>query len=281
MRWLHISDIHFNFKGYDSNNVKNKLVKKLEEIDIDVDFIIITGDIMYQYNSDTKKRRELVKYIKLLAQKCNCRCSNIYLCPGNHDVSRCDEKRNDIIKQIRENKMCFSEQCTDLCELGHEKFLDIYKAIKPSDYEAYKVFESKKQNYRIISLDTCLTSKDKDDFEQLHICSEKLLELSSKISSDNKLNILIMHHGIECLKKEEARKLEQWIEDNNIDIVHCGHTHRAAITTYDDCLRDIKQFTAGAIIVDNYAVPSFYLCEYDESNYATFLLHRLHLKYPQ
>lgn len=268
MKWLHISDIHFNFKGYDSNNVKNKLVEKLEEMNIAVDFIIITGDIMYQYNSDAKNRNELVKYINLIAKKCKCNHNNIYLCPGNHDVSRSDENRNDIIKKIREEKLGFSEKCHELCEMGHEKFFDIYKAIKKRDYEAYKVFDHKKQNYRIISLDTSLTSKDKNDFEQLHICSEKLLKISSKIINDDKLNVLIMHHGIECLKKDEARKLEQWIEDNNIDIVHCGHTHRAAITTYDDCFRDIKQFTAGAIIIDNYAVPSFYLCEYNKSDAA-------------
>src|SRR5699024_10684684 len=49
-----------------------------------------------------------------------------------------------------------------------------------------------------------------------------------------------------------------------IDIVHCGHTHRAAIETYNDIFRDIKQFTAGALMLDSYAIPSFYIGEYDD-----------------
>ena len=73
-----------------------------------------------------------------------------------------------------------------------------------------------------------------------------------------------MHHGIECLELSDARRFEHWIEDYNVDLICCGHTHRAAVNSYDDLQRDIKQFTAGAIVVDDYAIPSFYICEYSE-----------------
>ncbi len=32
MKWLHISDIHFNFKGYESSTVRNKLLSALKDL---------------------------------------------------------------------------------------------------------------------------------------------------------------------------------------------------------------------------------------------------------
>ena len=265
MKWLHISDIHFNINGYESNQLKEKLKSKLREMGQEMEFILITGDCLYQYKGGTREQKDIIEFIKEIAKICYCRNNRIYICPGNHDVSRSDENRNKLVTEIRNNKHNFSTSYNELRELGNEKFQTIYKGITGRDYEAYKVFSPQDAFYRIVSINTCFLSLDNCDKGRLKVCNEKLATIQKQIKNDNKINILIMHHGPEWLEVEDARKFEHWIEDNYIDVVHCGHTHRAAVETYDDIFRDVKQFTAGALMMDSYAIPSFYVCESDDS----------------
>lgn len=263
MRWLHISDIHFNYSGYDSQNLKNKLLKKLDDLSLCFDFILLTGDCFYQYSATQAQEKQLCTFVKDIAKKCKCSRRKVYICQGNHDANRNDSKRNELIDKIREANKDFSQSYDELCEFGNEKFQNVYKSITGNDYISYKVFEPKNQLYRIVSLNSCLLSKDKQDTGKLRICNEKLLELSNKIFNDARVNILILHHGFDCLAQDDAKKLAHWADDNNIDVVFCGHTHRAAIEVLDDTYREIKQITSGGIVIDGYAIPSFYICEYD------------------
>lgn len=263
MKWLHISDIHFNYKGFDSTNLKSKLLNKLKQLNLQLDFILISGDCQYQYNTNQTTQRKLITFIKQVGKTCNCPPNRIYICPGNHDVNRHDEIRNDLIDDIRAGKKDFSEHFNTLCDLGSEKFQAIYKGVTKKEYVAYTVYEPKGEFFRIVSANTCLLSKDKDDTGRLQICNEHLLQLNDKLVDDNKLNILIMHHSIDSLKDDDSRRFTHWIDDNHIDVIFSGHTHRAAVEVLDDTYREIKQITAGAIIVDGYALPSFYLCEFN------------------
>lgn len=265
MKWLHISDIHFNIRGYDSEKIKEKLISKLEELNYKLDFILITGDCLYQYDGGNKEQKETINYIKKIANICGCSNKKVYICQGNHDVNRNDNERNKLIESIRKKKADFSASYQKLCEFGNEKFQNIHKGVTSYNYEAYKIFAFKNESYRIISLNSSLISKDKKDCQKLRMCNEKLYEIGKKINNDDKINILIMHHGIECIEPEDARKFEHWVEDSNIDIVFCGHTHRAAVETYNDIFRDVKQFTAGAIVMDDYAIPSFFICETNDA----------------
>lgn len=264
MRWLHISDIHFNMKGYDSKKVQEQLLIELQELNLKMDFILITGDCLFKFGGELWNQKSIVKYIKKIANVCQCSYRRVYICPGNHDIDRHNNFRNGLINEIRESGKDFSENFKVLSGCGHDRFEMIYKGVTANDYEVYKVYEPKKELYRIVSIDSCLISKDKEDCQKLKIINEEIYKIGKKVKNDKKLNILIMHHGIECLDLADAKKFEHWIEDSNIDLVFCGHTHRAAVNSYDDLIRDVKQFTAGAIVVDNYAIPSFYICEYSE-----------------
>ena len=266
MRWLHISDIHFNMKGYDSKKIQGQLLVKLRELNLQMDFILITGDCLFRFGEGAMDTTAVISYIKDIANACKCSYKKVYICPGNHDVDRENGARNSLINEIRENKVDFSSNYQTLCGYGHDRFQIIHKGVTSCNYEAYKVFSPKNELFRIISINTCLLSKDKADHQKLRIFNDKVYEIEQKIKNDKRINILIMHHGIECLELADARKFEHWVEDKNIDIVFCGHTHRAAVNSYDDLDRDVKQFTAGAIVVDNYAIPSFYICEWFESS---------------
>lgn len=264
IKWMHLSDIHFNLKGYDAQNIRKQLLVKLKEMDLKLDFILITGDSLFKFGKGSWNQKEVIKYIKKIASTCGCSNRKIFICPGNHDIDRDNIIRNDLISDIREEKEDFSEKYDALCEYGHDRFQIIHKNITSSEYENYKVFAPRKELYRIISLDSCLISKDKEDCGKLKIFNEKIKEIEKKIKDDKRINILIMHHGKDSLDTSEARKFEHWVEDNNIDLVCCGHTHEAGVISYNELNRNIEQFTAGAIVVDKDIVPSFYICEYSD-----------------
>lgn len=63
MKWLHLSDLHFNYKNYDSENLKSSLIKTLSDIK-DIEFIVITGDCIYQFDRNPKNTDNLVDFIE-------------------------------------------------------------------------------------------------------------------------------------------------------------------------------------------------------------------------
>jgi len=263
MKWLHISDIHFNFKGYESSTVRNKLLSALKDLKISVDFILITGDCLYKNGSDGFNSDKIISYIRDIAKSCNCPNNRVYFCQGNHDLDRENADRNNEIDKIRKKKIQFSDAYCQLDNVANEKFQIIVRGVTNHGYSSYQIFAPNNSNYRIISLNSCLLSRDKKDVGKLQLCCDKLIEIESQIRNDNRINILIMHHGVDCLEKKDSVQFQHWMEDHNIDVVFCGHTHRSSVESYAETGVDLKQFTAGAIIIDDYAIPSFYLCEYE------------------
>lgn len=49
MRVMQISDIHFNYTNFKTGTLRNRLLSYVQDNDIKVDAIIITGDSIYQY----------------------------------------------------------------------------------------------------------------------------------------------------------------------------------------------------------------------------------------
>lgn len=267
MKWLHISDIHFNFKNYDTNMLREKLLLFLEKQD-DIDFILLTGDIVFKYGQDVEDE-DVINFISQIREACRCEKEKVYICPGNHDVNRNDNARNEYIEEIRKKKkLCLENtDVNKLARYGHEKFKNIYREITGKQYSSIEVFDECQddKNYRIISLDTSLLSKDKRDDGRISLQTDKLISLKSKIIADNKLNIVIMHHGIDFFDSKAAKAFQHWTEDYGIDVVFCGHSHQAGVKTYDETKSEIRQYTSGAALIDGYAIPSFYICNFNEA----------------
>lgn len=267
MRWVQLSDLHFNFvdyetkDNYDSDKLKSELIKALSSLG-GIDFVTVTGDCLYRFNESEESKKSLKNFSKEIADSCGIKKSQIYLVPGNHDVNRDDTKRSEAIKKVL-SKKDVDVTDTDLSKLGnygYDKFKIIHRDITGRNYNPNSVIERDK--YNIINIDTCLTSFC-DDEEGKLLCA--LPKIKDRNNKDKKLNIVIMHHGFDCFKNSFSNRFQIWCEDNNIDIVLCGHSHIAGIRTLDAVSTNIKQFTCGAALVDDYAIPSFYVYDYDES----------------
>lgn len=267
MRWVQFSDLHFNFDDYatndnfDTETLKQELITTLSNLG-KIDFVTITGDCLYRFNESEENIKTLKSFSKEISDACKIKKNQIYLTPGNHDVNRNDTSRIKAIDDILSKK---DSEITDaelnkLKNYGYDRFKRIHYDVTNRNYSSNYVIE--RENYNIINIDTCITSVRNDEEGKL-LCVFPKLKL--KKNNDEKLNIVIMHHGFDCFRNAWAKRFQNWCEDNKIDIVLCGHSHLAGIRTLDAISTNIKQFTCGAALVDEYAIPSFYVYDYNEA----------------
>lgn len=96
-----------------------------------------------------------------------------------------------MINDIRNGKEDFSDNFLMLCGYGHDRFHLIHKGVTSYEYEAYKVFAPNKELYRIISIDSSLISKDKEDHQKLKVFNDKIFEIGKKIKNVQSLYVTI------------------------------------------------------------------------------------------
>lgn len=267
MQWLVISDIHFSELEYSIDKLRSTMVDELRGLHPKCDFVLIAGDCLYQNDASGDTLQETANFIKDIAKACGTNSKRVFMCRGNHDVDRFDEDRNALVDEVRKKNKVTQEHYNELAGKGSVSFKQLYSLVRGSRarYKSYEVVAPKGLGARIVKLDSCLLSKDDADIGRLRTCSPRLNEIGRMIKDDDRLNIAFMHHGVGCMHPDDARQLEHWLEDNHVDVVFCGHTHQAAVDYLSDVNREIVQFTAGALTIDNYAIPSFYLCSGDAS----------------
>ena len=87
-RWLHISDIHFNFDQLKTEMIRTSLLDFLKEIKshFDIDAVFITGD--FRFAPKQKYEEGVITFLHDIVKVLNLTICNLYVIPGNHDVNR-------------------------------------------------------------------------------------------------------------------------------------------------------------------------------------------------
>lgn len=281
INWLVFSDLHLQFKNFKTQILREKLTQFISGQS--VEFILIAGDCFYKYQKGMEIE-STVDYIHTLCSASGCEKSNIYITPGNHDLAR-TEARLDILRHYtgidyesgekkREGRdlteeayrLLFNEQFSD-------GFCEMHRNIVGKQYNSTKLFE--KDNYRILNINTCMLSggyyNGSDEMKKgmrldegnLSVEDDRLFNELGKIVNDDKINIVLMHHGIDYLREDERNSFQQLMEDHYIDIVFTGHSHKIGIEMYNNTENSINQFTCGAPTMDDYSEPSFFKCAFD------------------
>lgn len=80
--FLHISDLHFHTESIDASVFRKKIKDKINEMRIDPDFLIISGDIFHQGTLSATTFSDIQRYIERLPE------TQRYVAPGNHDLDR-------------------------------------------------------------------------------------------------------------------------------------------------------------------------------------------------
>lgn len=261
MKWLHFSDLHFQHAGYDEANLRTSLLSLMKSTFSDVDFIVITGDIMNRGGVV----RGLNDFIAELISAAHISKDELFICPGNHDVRRDAENRRDLISRERSNNSSLDDsRVKKLSESGFDLFDQTYRVITEKGYKSFEIFDRSEDGYRIVSLNSCLLAGDQNDEGNIRVLCPELEQIGRRISSSKDvLNIAIMHHGIEYHQLNERLRFEHWADDSNIDLVLCGHVHRPGLCSYDDTVRSIKQLTAGTVHDIDYEMPAFFAYSFE------------------
>ena len=267
MKWAVLSDLHMNFKNCNTVTARDKLIETLrkENTDGEISFVLITGDCLHQNRGNLK---EIASYISQIAEACGIDVSRVILCPGNHDIDRKIKSRNTAIKTYRKDGTLPD---LETCLNGYGRFKELYTLLYGDIYEPFSLKTI--DDFRIISVDSCLLSMDDRDYGKLVVSFTNLAELARKIKSDeSKTNIVIMHHGVEWLSAEDGRRFQHWLVDNNVKAVFCGHNHAPGLSILTEAIKPygipqggVSQFTCGCTLSDSYSRPVFLVAEYDRT----------------
>lgn len=273
LRWLHISDLHFIDKDFESKNLRKKLLRYLSEKNISCDFVAITGDIFYKYNYSESYIKEMVEFVKKLIKTVNVKEENLFIIPGNHDIDRNDYDRKTLIKAIKNNKEQYKEMNNipdkNILRLlnNHKYFIEFLKNINIEGYSHFnKVhYAIEREKFNILNINTCLSYTGEYQ-EDLLICQSRLPEEIDDWENSSKVNIAIGHHGLDMMQKTQKEKLTYAFSESGIDIYLCGHVHEPDFyKLYDQ--NDINVFVSGSNFTDDYSIPSFIINEVDLITY--------------
>lgn len=265
MKWVVLSDLHMNYKNCITEIARKKLIEilKKESQEKTISFVLITGDCLHQNKGNVT---EIKKFIVSIAKACNVRKDRVILCPGNHDISRDNHKRNEAIANFRKGGNLPSVQT---CLEGYDQFRELFSLYYTNTYQPFTVRNI--GDFKVITIDSCLVSMDDRDYGHLAVNFTELANLESEIKKDNKFNIVLMHHGVEWLQPEEGRRFQHWLSDNDVKMVFCGHNHAPGMNILTEAIdidgisRDgIPQFTCGCALSDSYSRPVFMVGEYEE-----------------
>lgn len=265
MKWIVLSDLHMLCNNFDTKDAQEKLLAELRKMKGQISFVIITGDCFNQSKGDEE---QIANFIKKIAKCLGVHVRKIVLCPGNHDVDRLVVKRAEAIREYRE-----TGKIPDIntCQLGYDKFNTVHMSLYN---HKYKPFNCKSIGiFQIINVDSCLLSLDNDDYGKLTVNFPELWNLGGKMKNCNKINIVVMHHGVEWLEPRAARRFQHWLADNNVKMVFCGHNHAPGMNILTEAIPKngiaidgVPQYTCGCVLSDNYSSATFLLGEYNEED---------------
>lgn len=280
IKWAQFTDLHYQYegKGSETKLIKSQLVKFLEDLQIELSFILISGDCLYKGAQSALDISQTAEFIHKLATVCGCDNLDIYLTPGNHDLIRSDA-RNNLIQMYtgydiktkqrnKSNRKSFDEEAVEhlFSKRYFNNFFELHTSLTGKAYgtKVHKYYDENK-NYRIIAINTCTMAglDGNQDEGNLLVFNNQLVDICQNIQDDSKLNIAFMHHSFEALQDDDKENFIHLMDDSNIDIIFCGHNHHVGAEMLSDTKREIYCLSCGAIISDDFSEPSFYLCEYD------------------
>jgi len=268
MKWLHLSDLHFNplQDGTDTNYLREKLKSFLIKKGVKVDKLFLTGDFRdASRQEDTDENAErVVHYIREIVEIVGILdLQNVLCVPGNHDLDRYINNRQDLIcknkRSYRAQEGTF-ENTSALIE-SFTFYKRVLNKLYGKDYSdcLFTVYKTNPQ--RIFHYNDCnimmmntellageiVTAGDgkKHENDAGTIVAGSNYVLSSLFSAKQTGNptIVLGHRGIELFEATEQRKLLSIFRDNNVCLYLCGHSHDLWYEEYGE----ISQVTVGCI----------------------------------
>lgn len=282
IKWLHLSDIHFNYRNFDSRLLRKDFVERIKKLSESEEFthLFLTGDILDKYNPNNEYINDTVDFINDLITAMSIDRQNVFIVPGNHDHNRnltisLAEKiysAPDDDERICENIRSLSTvQIKELID-SFEKFSEIYKSIYGSEY--YTSSENphviiNKDDTSIIKINTSWLDVKSDSDKILYCDAERLLTLleNNEDALKRGVNIAIGHHPLEEITSRERERVLDLFQRYDIGLYFCGHAHCPSITYFES--NDVLQLACTGGFADGYSEGGYVtgICDTDNNLY--------------
>ena len=263
IKWLHLSDIHFNYKSYNTSMLRDDflcIIKKIQELE-PFTHLFLSGDILNKYE---KAEETTVNFINSIIEIMEISKNRVFIVPGNHDHDRnvAIQVMDDIASKSRKEKTDKIDLVDNIEDETTEKLLDSFanfnsvygkiigKVYYDDCHNPHQIFTE--GDLSIVKLNTSWLDTDSQK-TNLFCGTNKLLELLLKHKDDlsKGINIAMGHHPIEALEEEERKRVLGLFEKYNIGIYLCGHQHKPSITKYYE--KDLIQLVCPGGYNDGYS----------------------------
>lgn len=282
MKWLHLSDIHYNpYKdGRSTEQLREKLLEYLKEEGIRADHLFLTGDYRYaadkEKNNEEKLIQEVVGFILDIAKAASIPFDNIHLIPGNHDLTRSEEtgKINKIKKnydadngRFSEEDLIFLTERFDFFRKLNQEFINQGIRISPfadtliplHTYHCY-------HDFSLLYLNTNIVCNSREERGTLVIGNYDLYQILKKIKKENpeKPILILAHHGIDNFRDDEKKVIEKFLEGYPVKLYLCGDAHESWKRQVNNCM----EITMGCLTQGNDIQTVFSVGELNGERYS-------------
>ena len=252
IKWLQLSDIHFNYKNYESENLRSDFLARIKQLGESEPFthLFLTGDILFLNNNPAE---DVCCFIDALVSAMNIPLDHVLVVPGNHDHNRSLTERlnNSLLKLDKDDKSKLSRQVDELDSEQIAHYLDSF-----SNYDQFynrvfgKPYYSTTDSPHIIEcagdltvikLNTAWLETDSDNSGTI-CCGTRALQqklISEHTVEDDRFCIALGHHPLDELSADERERVIDLFARNGIDIYLCGHRHQPSIKYYDNDILEI------------------------------------------
>lgn len=283
LKWIHLSDIHIassakSLEKYNRGIVLQELWKDInsrvsnisDELE-DLDFAFITGDLAFSGGDSTSEDEYEEVYDNLvlpLSQHTGIPMNNIFLVPGNHDISR-----NAITQEVIEiqERLSDRDSITKLLieSLSREDKDKIFsRLINYSNFiKTHLKHISSAENYctyskvvkikdgislRIVGLNSAWLSRGGSDDKGKLALGEPIIRDILEDISDDILTITLVHHPLknptEWYKEIEENAINQILTQT--DFLLCGHVHKPDVSSQLRTHGGLIELVGGSVYED-------------------------------
>lgn len=269
IKWIQISDLHFGNESEYCKKSREALKKYIIANKKEIDYIFITGDIIYAQqaideNKKEKAYKEASEYIKAIYREIwgndtaeKELYKHIFIVPGNHDLIRDKAHKNNIKGMIedyeKEGNEHIDASYLKIVNNALRKYYEFYGTLTNDDLldlaknKFHYVVKTEELN--ILHINTCIASCSDNESGKLLVGYDLISKALERID-EQKPTIAIAHHNFGELSRTESEKLEILLKKYDVVLYLCGHAHMREsemIIKYNQIKR-LHSFTCGTLM---------------------------------
>lgn len=264
IKWLHLSDIHFNYTNYDSELLRKDFIERILELSKCESFthLFLSGDILYRNGQPDS---ETISFLEQLIASMSLSKECVVIVPGNHDHDRKVSKTllSSLFEGKKEDQLLSTIDGIDGTTVqsllnAFNNYNDCISAFLGEqshlDFSSPHTINNRK-GINIVQLNTAWLDYSSDETSKRFIGSYQLQKSLDKnealLKQPEALNIAIGHHPLEELVEEERNRVLDLFSRYNIGLYFCGHRHQPAINSFRE--KDVLEIVCPGGYKDGYS----------------------------